>query len=208
MGTAAEIDVLAKTLFGRSRRAVLGLLLGHPDEEFYFRQIARVAGGGVGAVQRELKLLAAAGIIRRSVRGRQVYFRANPDCPVFEELSRILVKTAGVADVLQAALAPLNDRLRLAFIFGSVARAQQRSESDVDLLAVGDVAFAELVGALAQAQVQLHREINPTIYAPPEFAAKIRGGHHFLRSVLKREKIFLIGDDGELERLAEKRLVD
>jgi len=160
----------------------------------------------VGGIQRELDRLTKAGILRRTVRGSQVYFQANADCPIFEELKALVVKTVGAADVLRAALAPLGDRIQVAFVFGSMARAEQREASDVDLLVVGNVEFSEVVAALAGAQAKLRRDVNPTVYSPEEFSAKVCAGHHFLRGVLKQEKIFLIGDDRDLARLAEKRL--
>jgi predicted nucleotidyltransferase len=193
-------------LFGRSRRAVLGLLYGHPDQEFYLRQVIRAAGGGVGGIQRELGQLTEAGILRRTVRGKQVFFRANADCPVFEDLKALVAKTSGAADVLRTALAPLSDRIRVAFVFGSLARAEQKAASDVDLMVVGAVAFTEVVAAMADAQARLRREVNPTVYPPEEFCGKLSAGHHFLRNVLKREKIFLVGDERELARLAEERV--
>ncbi len=203
-----QADLLGTTLFARNRRAVLALLYGHPDEEFYLRQVIRAAGGGVGGVQRELDQLTRAGILRRTVRGNQVFFQANADCPVFEELKGLVTKTAGAAGVLRTALALLGGRIRIAFIFGSLARGQERAQSDVDLLVVGEVAFREVVAALADAQARLRREVNPSVYPPEEFCRKLSAGHHFLRSVLKGEKIFLIGDQRELARLAEKRLGD
>jgi predicted nucleotidyltransferase len=208
MGTIADAGLLGQTLFSRNRRALLGLLYGHPDEQFYLREIVRFCGGGVGAIQRELKQLTEAGILRRTVRGNQVYFQASADCPVFEEMKGILAKTAGAADILRAALAPMADRISVALIVGSVARSQQRAQSDIDLLVIGEAAFGEVVATLADAQIRLRREVNPTVYPPDEFSAKIRAGHHFLKSVLKREKIFLIGDERELKRLAEKRVAD
>jgi predicted nucleotidyltransferase len=208
MGTDADPGLVGQTLFSRNRRAVLGLLYGHPDEKFYFRQIVRLSGGGVGAIQRELKQLAEAGLLCRTVRGNQVYFQASGDCPVFEEMKSILAKTAGAADILRAALAPLVDRISVAFIYGSVARGQQRAESDVDLLLIGDATFGEVVATLAEAQTRLCREVNATVYPSQEFSAKIRAGHHFVKSIVKREKIFLIGDERELKRLAEERVAD
>ncbi len=208
MGTAFPQNLLSETLFSRSRRAVLGLLYGHPDQEFYLRQIVRAVGGGHGAVQRELKQLSEAGIVHRVVRGSQVYFQANAECPIFQELKAIVVKTAGVADVLRTVLAPLGERIRIVFIYGSMARAAQKAASDVDVLVVGDVAFGEVVAALADAQSRLGREVNPTVYGPDEFRAKITARHQFLQGVLKNEKIFLVGDQRELERLAAERLAD
>lgn len=208
MGTPSEPNRLSETLFSRNRRAILGLLYGHTDQEYHLRRIVRAAGGGHGAVQRELKQLSDAGILRRVVRGSQVFFQANEDCPIFAELKALVVKTVGAADVLRAALAPLGDQIQIAFVFGSMAETRQKSASDVDVLAVGDVGFREIVAALADAQAQLEREVNPTVYSSEEFLAKLSAGHHFLASVMKKEKIFLIGDQRELEKLVEQRLAD
>jgi predicted nucleotidyltransferase len=105
-------------------------------------------------------------------------------------------------------LTSLADRIRIAFLYGSMARSRQKSLSDVDVLVVGDVEFREVVGTLAEAQSQLGREINPTVYGLNEFRDKISAQHHFLRGVLKEEKGFLIGNQRELERVVAKRLAD
>jgi predicted nucleotidyltransferase len=208
MSTPIETDKLSASLFGKTRRAILSLLYSHPDEAFYLRQLVRAAGVGLGGVQREVRRLSEAGIIRRMVRGRQVYYQANSQSPVFEELRSLVIKTAGVGDVLRAAMAPLMERINLAFIYGSVARGEERRGSDLDVLVVGDVTFTEITSALSRAQETLRRDINPTVYPPTEFRSKLAAGHHFIETVLKETKIFLIGDESELARLAGKRLAD
>ena len=203
MGTALKTDSLSITLFGKTRRAVLALLYSHVDESFYLREIARTAGVGLGAVQRELKKLSEAGIIQRTVRGRQVYYQANPACPVYSELKSLVVKTVGVGDVLRAALGSLADRINVAFLFGSLVRGGERSSSDVDFMVVGDVTFAEVVSVLSRVQETIHREVNPLIYPPEEFRSKLAADHHFLKKALEGTKFFLIGDDDELAKLVE-----
>ena len=204
MSTLPSTDNLSRTLFSKTRRAVLSLLYSHVDEAFYLRQIARAAGVGLGAVQRELKQLSDAGIIQRVVRGQQVYYQADPRCPVFAELKKLVVKTVGVGAALQAALVPLGDRINVAFIYGSIARSEERQNSDVDVLVVGKVTFGEIVSSLKEAQKTIGREINPTVYPPAEFRSKLAAGHHFLNAVLKEPMLFLIGDKRELARLAKK----
>jgi predicted nucleotidyltransferase len=205
MGTVAletiqQVDA-ATVLFGSTRRRVLGWLLGHPDEAFYLRQIARLTGAGLSAVQRELEQLTLAGLLLRTLRGHQVYFQANRAAPIFPELSGLFAKTAGLGDLVREALAPLTSRLRLAFIFGSAARGELSAASDVDLLVVGDVTFQELVAALGVAQERLGREINPTLYSPDEFRAKLQGQHHFLTAVLREPQIPILGGADELAGL-------
>jgi len=206
MGTFSDTDTLSRTLFSKTRRAVLSLLYSQVDDAFYLRQIVRAAGVGLGAVQRELKQLSDAGIIQRIVRGHQVYYQANPKCPVFGELKTLIVKTVGVGAVLQAALAPLADNIDVAFVYGSFASNEERRDSDVDVLVVGKVRFAEIVSSLRDAQETIGREINPTVYPPGEFRSKLAAGHHFLSTVLRGPMLFLIGDKRELARLAKKPL--
>ena len=84
------------------------------------REVARLTGGALGAVQRELTALVSAGILERSVKGRQVYYQADRRCPVFAELSSIVAKTSGLADPLRASLTSCA-RIDAAFVFGSLA---------------------------------------------------------------------------------------
>jgi predicted nucleotidyltransferase len=118
-------------------------------------------------------------------------------------LRGLLLKTAGVADVLREALAPLAAGISVAFVYGSVARGEERRASDVDLLVVGDASFAAVAQALAPAQRRLGREVNPTVFTPAEFRQKLTAGHHFLRSVTGREKLFLFGNEHDLRRLGK-----
>ena len=90
--SAVPLDPAA-VLFGSTRRRVLGWLLGHADEAFYLRELARHAGAPVGAVQRELEQLRVAGLVVRDVRGKQVYFQANRGAPIFPELYGLFAKT-------------------------------------------------------------------------------------------------------------------
>jgi predicted nucleotidyltransferase len=112
-----------------------------------------------------------------------------------------------LGDILRAASLPLSDHIHVAFIYGSMVHGIERRESDVDVLVVGEVTFSEIVLALDRAQKTIGREINPTVYPPSEFRSKLTAGHHFLKTILKGEKIFLIGDERELASLGKKRLV-
>jgi uncharacterized protein len=199
-------STLGTALFGKIRRAVLSLLYARADEEFYIRYILRTVGAGHGSVQRELKRLAEAGILRRTARGRQVYYQANPDSPIFPELKSLIVKTAGIGDILLNALAPLAERIKIAFIFGSIAKGEETRRSDIDLLIIGDVSFMDVVTSLQAAQKTTGREINPTVYPFKEFESKIETNQHFLATILDEPKLFLIGDENELSRLAKRRL--
>ena len=189
---------LASLLFGTYRRDALALLLLHPEDSLHVREIGRITGKAPGTILRELNRLADAGVIIRRPVGNQVQFQANAACPIYEDLRNILKKTAAVADVLREALEPLADRIQAAFVYGSVARGDERAGSDLDVMILGEAKFAEVVHALAAARETLRREINPNLYTIREFSAKVAAGDPFLKRVLADKKIFLIGDAHDL----------
>lgn len=192
---------LSSTLFPGYRRRVLGLLLLHPEESLHGREIARRTGLPPGTLTRELKRLADVGLLNCERRGNQVLYSANRRSPIFEELSGILRKTSGLADVVAEALEPLTNRIGLAFIFGSIARGTETQGSDVDLMIIGSVKFGEVVDALHLAQQQLSRDINPKVFTPREWRNRLERGDPFLREVLASKKLFLIGGENGIEEL-------
>lgn len=198
MGTDTVTTDLGSALFGKSRRAVLGLLYARPDEAFYLRQIVRKVQAGQGAVQRELQRLVAAGLLTREARGREVHYRANRACPIFTELHGLVVKTVGLADVLRRALLPLQGDITLAAVYGSQAAGTARSGSDVDLLVVGTVEELALHKAVAEAETQLARTVNYTLLTPREFARRRRERGSFVARILTGPTIPILGSpDGD-----------
>jgi predicted nucleotidyltransferase len=195
---------LSDALFGKARRSVLALLYGNPDRTFYTREIVAYAETGASQVQKELALLSAVGLIERERRANQVYFQANQRAPIFRELRGIVLKTFGVAGVIDAALAPLRRRISIAAVYGSVARGEDQASSDVDLLIVGELALSDVVESLARAEARLSRSISPQIYSPEELAERVRKRQHFINRVLSQPMIFLIGTSDALQALAQR----
>jgi predicted nucleotidyltransferase len=195
-------NLLCSGLFGKTRQSVLALLYGRADSSFYTKQILDAVKIGRGTVQRELKNLTDTGIIIREVQGRQVYYRANARCPIFDELKSIVRKTFGVGDVIRQSLATKADKIRVAFIFGSMARSTDDRRSDIDLMVVGKISFGDVVSLLTPAEQKLGREVNPVVYPIAEFKKKVKEDHHFVKTVLEDEKIFVVGDENELRKLA------
>jgi predicted nucleotidyltransferase len=195
---------LANTLLPGYRRRVLGLLLLRPTEALHGREIARRTGLPAGTLTRELKRLADVGLLKREKRGNQQVYSADTSCAVFSELAGILKKTSGLADVLADALMPAAARVRVAFVFGSMAQGRETGASDVDVLIVGEATFAEVVRLLYPTQDVLGREVNANVFSATEFRAKAKT-EPFLRDVLSKPKIFLIGNEHDLAELARRK---
>lgn len=196
---------LVELLFGAYRRRILALLLLHPEQSFYVREIGRLADVPAGSLHRELTALTAAGLLMRSTSGNQVRYQADPGCPVLEELAGIFRKTTGLADVLRDALEPLGRAVSIAFVFGSVAQGKERGTSDVDVMVVGSAAFARVVEALAPAAERLRREVNPVVMKPDEFRDKLKARDRFVARVAREPRILLKGDDRELGQPRQDR---
>jgi predicted nucleotidyltransferase len=190
---------MADALFPKVRQRVLAVLFGTPDRSFYANELIALAQSGSGAVQRELASLCAAGLLTVRNQGNQKHYQANASAPVFAELRGLVLKTTGLADALRCALAPLAAQIDLAFIYGSVARQQDSAQSDVDLMVVSaSLGYGELFSALESATVALGRKVNPTLYAPLEWAKRIDQDSAFVTRVLQQPKIWLIGNEEHL----------
>jgi predicted nucleotidyltransferase len=201
MGTKAI--GLSDALFSRTQQRVMGLLFGSPERSFYVNEVTRLAGVGTGTVQRELEGMASCGLLTVTKQGNQKHYQANRESPIFAELRGIVLKTFGVADVLRDALKPWGDRVEAAFVYGSVAKGTDKAGSDIDLMIVSDrLAYPEIIEALVTAEKRIGRRVNPTLYKPAEFRRKLADENAFLRRVMERPKLNLIGStDG----LAEPR---
>ena len=132
------------------------------------------------------------------------YFRAQKRSPIYRELRGIIEKTAGVIPIVQTILAPFGRKILCAFVYGSIARAQEHATSDIDLMVIGQVGLAELTPALRKAERALGRNLNATTYSVDEFRGKVEKNDHFLTAVLKRPKQFVKGSERELGAIIGK----
>lgn len=191
----------ASALFPDTRKRILAALLMHPKRAWFASDLARHLRAPKTSLQRELANLQGAGIIRRRVEGKHVYYQADPDCPFLPELQGLMLKTAGLVDVVRAALSPFRSRIEFAFVHGSLASATETSTSDVDLLVVGRVGLADLARPLRKAGATLAREVNTTVCGVEEFAKQAAAGEGFIHKVLERPKLFVLGTEHDLARV-------
>ena len=195
------MGILAELLSSKIRAEVFRILFGVlPDTALHMREIERRTGFAIGTVQTELKKLQRLEIISRGKDGNRVYYRANTAHPLYPDIRNLVLKTSGLVDVMKSALSGEND-IRLAFIFGSFARQEEKADSDIDLMVVGDIGLRKLTGLLTDAAVRIGREINPHVLTEKEFAKRKKGRDHFLNRVLESSKLFIIGNENDLAEM-------
>lgn len=180
------------------RRNVLAFLLMKPKHWVHLRELARLTGASAGTLKKELDALLAAGLLKSQKVGNQTHFSANTEHPVYPELSGLIRKTIGLRDVLADALQPLGDLIKVVFVFGSMASAHENSQSDVDVLVIGDATFGQVVDALYDAQKTLAREINPKVMSSAEWQSKRDQGHTFVKELIAKPKLFVVGAEHDL----------
>ena len=189
---------LSDALFSNTQQRVLAFLFGQPERSFFATELIGLAGGGSGAVQRELKRLEESGLVTMTPLGNRKHYQANPNSPIYAELCGIVQKTVGLAEPLRAVLAPFAKKVSAAFVYGSVAKHSDTANSDIDLMVVSDtLEYADLYAALEQATTVLGRTINPTIYTPAELAKRTKQKNAFVERVLAQPKIWLLGNEDE-----------
>jgi predicted nucleotidyltransferase len=182
------------------RQKILAVLFMDPGRWWYRSELARRLVASPSSLQKSLSALAASGLLKTRQDGNRLYYQANRENPLFPEIQAMLAKTVGLLDVLKEVLAPHDKRIQFAFVYGSVARGEETSASDVDILVVGDAGLSELSPALHEAQERLGREVNASTYSVAEFRKKLKSKHHFLSAVLDKPKLFIVGTEDDLAR--------
>lgn len=190
---------LVDVVSSRVKAALLRLLFGARPTELHLRELVRQAGLSIGTVQQELRRLTRIGLVVARKDGNRVYYRANPGHPLHADLRSLVLKTDGLAGVLEGALE--DKHVLSAFVFGSVARGEAGAESDVDLMVIGSIGLRRLTQLLSGVAEKVGREINPHVLTPEELKLRKRRGDHFLSSVLASPKLFVKGNEDDLEAM-------
>jgi len=201
MRTNGILDALFPTI----RAGVLSATLLQPEHWWFMTELARHLETSPSSLQRELESLVSVGLLLRRQDGRRTYFKANADSPLFRDLRGLLDKTSGIVPTLKSALTRFDEQIELAFLYGSIARGEEHSASDVDLAIVGTLKQIDLLPALRKLEARFGREVNVTLFSPEEFRRKLAAKDHFLHSVLKGKTIPLKGTLNELEETASRQ---
>ena len=195
------MDTLEKIFSSRARASIISILYGIDQPEVHLREIQRKSGLAIETVRKEAMNLQDLGLIIKRQDGNRIYFRANTQHPLFNELAKIVVKTSGIKDVIHRSL--LKKDISMAFIFGSIAEGTANSESDIDLFIIGDASLRQVTVYLKEPARILGREINPHVMSAGDLKKRFQEKDHFVRQVFDSKKIIIIGSEDELAGLVE-----
>jgi len=190
--------MLSSLIRSKTARKILTIFITHPEDEFYIRQLERLSKEPVSAVSRELQRLERSGFLMSKQEANLKYYRVNKKYPIFEEIKKIILKTQGMGDTIRE-LIEGSPGIKLAFIYGSVAKGEERATSDIDLMIIGDMDSVKLHSKINEIEDVINRVINYSLINEKDFKKKKTG---FIKRILKEKKIFLIGGEDELRRIS------
>lgn len=129
--------------FGRSSvlRTLLRLFFSRPGERFYAREVERLTGEPMGALQRQLIRLEKEGLLKTERVGPLKYYSMNPDHPYLPELQSLILKglrQERLKKNLKKILKTLKEKYHpeKVILYGSYATGKIHPDSDLDLLIV------------------------------------------------------------------------
>lgn len=202
MGTiSTEAVSLSGALFSKVQQRVLALIFGRPERSFYVSEIMRTVDSGTGAVERELSRLQRSGLVSVERIGNQKHYRANSESPIFEELRSLVIKTVAVTEPIRKSLQPYSDKIKTAFVYGSVAKGTDTASSDIDLMVIGDeLDYSYLYSASQNAENSLRRKVSPTFLSPRDWQRRISEKGSVVSKISRSPKIFVFGSEKDLRQ--------
>ena len=190
---------LAELLSSRARAEIFRLLFSGSGEELHVREIERRSGLNDSTLRQELRKLLRLDLVQSRRDSNRVYYRAKTESPLYPEIRNLVLKTSGLSDVLKSALT--DKRIRVAFVFGSISRGEEKAGSDVDLVVIGQLGLRDLSRLLSGIEEKIGREVNPHVLREEEFQKRTRTKEHFVSSVMEAPKLYIIGSQRELEAM-------
>lgn len=196
------MSTLAAILSSRVKAEIFRLLFGLDEKPLHLREIERRSGLALGTVRQELQTLGSLGLVEARKDGNRTLYNANRQHPIFPDIHSLVLKTSGLADLLRSALVE-EPRIKVVFVFGSVARGEEQPHSDIDLMVIGSISLRALTLRLSGLSEKLGRELNAHVFSVDEFLRRKKEEDHFLSTVLAAPRLFILGNDHELATMGE-----
>jgi predicted nucleotidyltransferase len=189
-----QMSLLSQILSSQVRAEIFRLLFSGDKVSIHLRDLQRQSGLSIGTVQKEIGHLKELDLVTSKRDGNRLYYSANRVHPLYKEICGLVEKTSGITERLKEALRSIKG-IECAFIFGSYAKNEEKSHSDIDLIIVGEVGLRALSSIFKDLTEKIQRDINPHVFSKKSWFEKIEKKDHFIKIVLGEKKVYLIGDE-------------
>ncbi len=191
---------MLKDLFiSKTRVKLLQVFLSNPGRIFYVRELVRLVNEQINAVRAELSRMEKAAMVTSEARANRKFYGFRKDYIYYDELTRLVTKSTGLGGSIIKERNKLG-KIKYASLSGGFIRRRPVGPTDVDLLVVGSVVLPQLAQLVKENEGQVDREINYTVMTEEEFTFRKRRGDPFIRNILERPKVLLVGDEDEMVR--------
>lgn len=181
----------------KTRRKILELFFRHPTEQYHLRRIARELDEQINAVAREVEILEKAKVIHKEKKLNKTLFTIREDCPIYEEILRLILKDEDLAEELRFQLPKLG---KISYIVFSraLAKRQPIKDQEVYIMIIGKVVVPEVDGIISANRQKFPFELNYTVMTEEEFAFRKKNNDPFIWTFLRAPKIVIVGDEADL----------
>lgn len=183
--------------FTKNQTLILEIFFNDPEKSYYLRELSRITGKQPGVFQKDINTLVEKNILTSEKVANSRFFKLNKNYPLYSEFKSIFFKTTGAQGQLNSALSGIKN-IKIAFIFGSFAKKDEDSLSDIDLMIIGNPDENLLIFEIIKIENKIGREINYHIFSIEEWVKKEKQKDNFIKNVLSSPKIFLIGNENGL----------
>ena len=184
------------SLRSKLRRKLLTFFYVNRSARVYVRELAAALQADSTNLSRELARLEREGFLRSEREGRQLYYSVNRAYPFLKPVFAMLQGSIGIEPTLRRALETL-DGIQAAWLFGSFAKNESDSASDIDLLIVGRPDQTRLASEIRKTERILRREISYTVLTPDELQQRLDKRDAFVTDIWYGKRVGLIGNDGD-----------
>jgi predicted DNA-binding transcriptional regulator len=159
----------------------------NPKTRSYLRELAKEFNVSTNSVREELNQLTRTGLLTSQKSGRQVFYKANQEHPLFSELKSMVGKVMGIDQVVDGIVTRLGN-LESAYLLDDYAEG--KDTGIIDLLLVGDIDPYHLNDLSRKTERYIKRKIRSLVLSRDEykeFEPKLKECPHILIWEVKKQ---------------------
>lgn len=191
--------MLDKLFISKVRIKMLKQYLYNRGESYHVRALVRELDEEINAVRRELQNLENIGLLSSQKRGNRLVYTMVDTFPLIPELYALLRKNEPEIRKITKEISKLSD-VSVALITENYFSGESSEKTDVDLLIVSEAQVKELNVAIKSFEEITGRQLRVAAIKTSEIPFYVKKRDPLLLSVLRKDRITLIGSDKDLYR--------
>lgn len=160
------LSLFSGLITSKTRVKILMRLFLNPNGAAYLRELANDFQTSPSQVKDELDQLRKAKLLVSSKEGRQVFYSANQEHPLFSELHSMVKKALGMDQILESIIIRLGN-LQQALLIDDYADG--KDTGIIDLVLIGDIDTTNLLDLTTKTERYIERKIRMLTMTTEEY---------------------------------------